>query len=503
MKITLIKAFKGHSSLNLQSSIWVKIETDQNINDVIQLYCQLQRQSKIIVSDQYTKLSADTFSLNYVYLDCAIKTLEAIQLIFNGEDENLVKSQLAEKLSEFGEIGQNNQYFLNDALKLGIPYNRLSNSVYQFGLGHFTKSFSSTSTKNTSYIGVSVAKNKIQSANLLRFAGFPAPTHIPVLSIDEALEAANKLGYPVVIKPLGNDNGDGVFAGITNSDDLNYFFVESKKYSDTLLIERHQQGTGHRITVFDKMVVSTTKKLPWGITGDGQSTISELLTSTDYEILSMLKDQNLSLQSVLPAGEFIPLRRKNNASANGLTILLDISEVHPDNIKLAFDVAALFNLDIVGVDLIISDISKSWLETECVICDVNSIPQIGFDRVEGIFNSAFKDGIKVPIYLLITKNLENLPLQKLKELTGSNGISSPTGVWINDNLVSNRFSDGFDSARYMVFDSRVERGLVIMTDVGVKNFGLPLQRFNTIFLDEITLDEDLQIIISGQNIISL
>ena len=94
-------------------------------------------------------------------------------------------------------------------------------------------------------------------------------------------------------------------------------------------------------------------------------------------------------------------------------------------------------------------------------------------------------------------------MDKLKSLTGANGVSTPDGVWINDTLVSNRFSDGFDSARSMIFDDRVERGLVIMTEIGVKRFGLPLDIFNTVFLNSVDLDNDLTWILKRQNIINL
>ena len=210
------------------------------------------------------------------------------------------------------------------------------------------------------------------------------------------------------------------------------------------------------------------------------------------------------METILEVDRFVPLRRKNNASANGSTIGLSVSDVHPDNIRLAFDVARLFNLDIVGIDLIISDISKSWLETPCVICDVNAIPQIGFDRVKNIFNSAFKDGFRIPIFLLITKSLDNLPLDRIKSLTDANGISTSDGVWIDDILVSNRYSNGFDSARSMIFDNRVKRGLVVMTELGIRNFGLPLDKFNAVFiLDNIEMDTDLDWILKGQNIINI
>jgi cyanophycin synthetase len=499
----IIRTFKGHTALNQQSSMWIEIEPNENIEDLINLYSELQRQSKIIVSNKYELLSHNLISISYVYLDCSIKTLESIKRIFNGDDKELVSNELKSDLQNWSEFGQNNAYFLNDALEIGIPFRKIDYTVYTIGTGIYGKSFSSTSTRNTSYIGVSIAKNKLQSSNLLRLGGFPAPIHTSVSNIEEAIMVAEQIGYPVVVKPLDRDNGDGVFSGIRNVDDLKLFFNESKKYSDSILIEKHQEGFGHRIAVYNDFVISTTKKLPWGITGDGKSTIRELLPNTDIEILSMIRDQNLTLETILESDIFIPLRRRNNASASGKTINLESNEVHPDNIKLAFDVAKLFNLDIVGIDLIISDISKSWLNTPCVICDVNAIPQIGFDRVKNIFNSIFKDGFRIPVFLAISKNINDVPMDKLKSLTGANGVSTPDGVWINDTLVSNRFSDGFDSARSMIFDDRVERGLVIMTEIGVKRFGLPLDIFNTVFLNSVDLDNDLTWILKGQNIINL
>jgi hypothetical protein len=88
------------------------------------------------------------------------------------------------------------------------------------------------------------------------------------------------------------------------------FYTKTSSYYNIVLVEKHQVGFGHRITVYNDIVVSTTKKLPWGITGDGESTIKHLLQFTDDEILSMLKDQNLGLESILEKERFVPLRRK-------------------------------------------------------------------------------------------------------------------------------------------------------------------------------------------------
>jgi len=504
MKITIIKAFKGHTSSNQQSSIWIRLDDLTKLDLIVNLYKSIQSEYKIIVSDKYSVLDDNTISLSYVNLDCAVITLNSIERIINGENEILVRDQLKFRLSGYGEVGQNNAYFINDALELDIPYFKFSYNGYYFGTGIYKQAFSSTSTKNTSAIGLNLAKNKVQSANLLKQAGFPSPTHLQVSTLEEATIATNNLGFPVVVKPVDRDNGDGVFANITSVEDLKSFFLESKEFSNNILIEKHQSGFGHRITVYENEVVSISKKLPFGVTGDGISTISQLLNSKmDPEIVSMVNSQNLRFDSIIEYGKFIPLRRKNNASAGGSTFGLSKDDVHPDNLKLAFEVAKLFNLDICGIDLIIDDIKNSWLETECIICDVNAVPQIGFDRVKNIFNPLFKNVSRIPIYLAIVKSLDNLNLDKLKRLTSANAHSTAQGVWVDDMLVSNRYENGFDSARSLIFNSNVKRGLVVMTEIGVKNFGLPLDKFDSVILCETELNEELNWILKGQNIINI
>jgi hypothetical protein len=129
------------------------------------------------------------------------------------------------------------------------------------------------------------------------------------------------------------------------------------------------------------------------------------------------------------------------------------------------------------------------------------IPQIGFDRVKNIYSSIFKDGFRIPIFLYI-HNGDPKQFDSIKTITGCDSWSSSEGVWINNQLISNRFSDGFEAGKFLIFNDRVEKGLVVMTDFGVKAFGLPLDIFDTVFVD-IELDEDMKKILLGQNIIKL
>ena len=157
---------------------------------------------------------------------------------------------------------------------------------------------------------------------------------------------------------------------------------------------------------------------------------------------------------------------------------------------------------IVGVDLIIKDISKSWLESKCVIPDINAIPQIGFDRVKTIFYSLFPNGFRSPMYLLVVNNINYFNLDKLKSILHFNAYSTVNGVWINDKQVSNLFNNGYDSARSMIFNSKVKSGLVVMTGEGIKIFGLPLDNFSGVILDT-QADNDIEKILLGQNIIKI
>jgi hypothetical protein len=96
MKITILKSLKGHSSLNTQPSIWVKIITSSsdtiNFDDVISLYINLQRESKIPISNHIVKIDDDIYSLCYSNLESSIKTLNVIQ---NVAEWSKPKSSLA------------------------------------------------------------------------------------------------------------------------------------------------------------------------------------------------------------------------------------------------------------------------------------------------------------------------------------------------------------------------------------------------------------------------
>jgi len=74
---------------------------------------------------------------------------------------------------------------------------------------------------------------------------------------------------------------------------------------------------------------------------------------------------------------------------------------------------------------------------------------------------------------------------ELSHVTESNGVSLQQGLWINGRQVGQAFESGFDAARAIIFDREVDSALCVMTRQEVIELGLPLDRFDQIFVEHL------------------
>jgi|Deesub1362A_J573_1020465.scaffolds.fasta_scaffold01646_5 carbamoyl-phosphate synthase large subunit len=88
------------------------------------------------------------------------------------------------------------------------------------------------------------ATNKFLMRETCKKAGIPIPKYKRVNTLKEATDAADEIGYPVVIKPVDNQSSRGVFT-IKNISDMKRFFHESISQSraHSILIEEKLIGT--------------------------------------------------------------------------------------------------------------------------------------------------------------------------------------------------------------------------------------------------------------------
>ena len=511
-----------------------RINTDdaelQLLHRGIGLACFVQGMNRVVVSNRYQVLNRQTLQQGAVCFCVAISvtnadaTATAFQFANNIIDlysqpaphdiEPLV-AWAADQLDGHGLPGQNQGFLLTLCMKRAMPVNQIWPGTHMVGTGKYSQRMSSTMTGRTSAQAVLYAKNKIATAELLNLAGLPGSEHQVVSTWEQTLKAAEDYGYPVVIKPYDRDNGQGVYAGITTTEDLQHAYTEVTKIVPRFLVERHFEGVGHRITIVDQNIITVTKKLPATITGDGISTVQQLIDAqqgssryirrpengepfiligsavppmtVDDEVVGMLAQQSHTLHTVPAAGEQLQLRRRNNASAGGVTQAIDKTTVHPDNQELCLRAARVMDLDIAGVDLLIPDITQSWLTTGALICEVNAVPQVGYNHgITQIVDHIFQAGVRVPIYMGIVEswNHDDLHLaHELAAITGSNAFSASTGIWINNKCMSRPFANGFAAARAVIFDQQVESAVCVMTKAEVSELGLPLDQFDQILIE--------------------
>ena len=108
-------------------------------------------------------------------------------------------------------FGPSTQAIVDEAVSRDIPFLRLNtSSLVQLGQGVHQKRIRATMTSQTSSVAVDIASNKELTLNLLSAAGLPVPRSESVRTVDDAVRLANRIGYPVVLKPLDGNHGRGV-----------------------------------------------------------------------------------------------------------------------------------------------------------------------------------------------------------------------------------------------------------------------------------------------------
>lgn len=251
----------------------------------------------------------------------------------------------------------------------------------------------------TTVSAVRTANDKHRTAQLLREAGVPAPESVlldtETMTPAKLRATADEIGYPVVLKPVDGSMGRGVFAGIRDAEELVDRFADlmSSVRPVNAVMEGHVKGDDYRILVYRNTVVGACLRLPASITGDGRSTVRDLierknahrrlnpflskgLIKRDQEVDFFLSRIGYDYDSVPKDGEHIRLRSAANASAGGDVV--DVTETLPPAIKEAAVAAvhAIPDLYCAGVD-VLYDSTTEASEGRYAVLELNAHPQIG------------------------------------------------------------------------------------------------------------------------------
>ena len=406
--------------------------------------------------------------------------------------------------------GTNNIWaFLKNAYTKGIPYRHLPGKAVQFGYGQKGRRLDSSFTDQTPFISVQMAQNKALTSEVLRQHGLPVQPSRLIKNYNDACALAKDVGYPVVVKPVGRDRGEGVVADIRNEQELQAALKSTEEVSKQIMLEKHFTGKDYRLTVFNHKLLWAVERQPGGVLGDGKHTVAELIhiensseqrgndkksplvtIDADEEAEYMLQRQGINYDTVPAAGAFVSLRRISNVSRGGVPVpVMEI--VHPDNAELAERAARVLNLDLAGVDLLIPDVSVSWQESGAAICEVNSQPNIGIHTAYHVFgqilDSLLEGDGSVPFVVLCGEGAQAMA-QELSVSLYNKGIAASvfdgSHVFTQQQRLSSKPVSAYEAGRMMVLDSQTQVGILPLTDDSVWQHGLPMPYFDILVVTD-------------------
>jgi cyanophycin synthetase len=426
---------------------------------------------------------------------------DADGLAFQDELESLIRR--AQKRA----LGPSTMSLVRAAEARDIPWIRLNEySLVQFGHGRWQKRIQATVTSETRHIAVDIASDKELTNKILGDIGLPVPKQEQTWSPSEAVRAARRIGFPVVVKPLDGNHGRGVSIGLRYDSEVEVAFAKAREISRCVLVESYLAGFDHRILVVNGEVVAVAKRVPGHVVGDGVHTVQELVDivnsdprrgvghekvltrlELDHQALRLMEKEDVQLDTVLEAGRELFLRSTGNLSTGGTAIDMT-DETHPDNKEMAARAVRAIGLDVCGVDFLTPDITKSYKEVGGGICEVNAAP--GFrmhvapsegkprDVAGAVFDMLFPPGApaRIPIAAITGTNGKTTTtrmLAHIHKMAGAVvGMTTTDGVYIDGRRTVEGDMTGPTSARMVLRDPIVSVAVLETARGGLLRSGL-------------------------------
>lgn len=285
------------------------------------------------------------------------------------------------------------RFLVAEARARGIRWQRILRrpALLHFGSGRYWRRLDLTTTDRTGYLAATTAARKPRAAALMQMMSVPVPVQLQVTNVEQALAGANKIGYPVVTKPLSGNRGRGVSANLKNDAEVRVGFQRAVAVNKTVLVEDFIVGEDYRVLVIDGKCVAAVKRIPPSVVGDGKLTVRRLIDKANANrirpdglprILSPLPDDDEAkrimaksgweLASVPPEGTRVYLRSiANGGSTEDVT-----DKIHPDNAMAAIRAAQILGVDVAGADFITTDITKSFREVGGGLNECNYKPDL-------------------------------------------------------------------------------------------------------------------------------
>lgn len=409
-------------------------------------------------------------------------------------------------------LGPSTNSIVQAARARNTPAIRLDEcSLVQLGHGKAQRRIRAAETDRTLATAEAVAQDKEVTRTLLQAVGVPVPRGFTVTDAEDAwYTAVEYVGLPVVVKPRYGNQGRGVAADLSTSEQVKTAFEAARKEGEEVIVEKFAPGQDFRLLVVNGKVVAASRREPAHVIGNGRSTVRELVDEKNRDprrgddhatalsklvldeiALQVLAEQGCTPVSVPASGERVLIRRNANLSTGGTAT--DVTEsVCPEIAGHAVAAASIVGLDVAGIDVIARDISLPLEEQNGVIVEVNAAPGLrmhlfpseGTPRDVGgaIVEMLFPNGGngRIPIAAVTGTNGKTTVTRFLAHLAKGEGhfvgMTCTDGIFLNGRRISTDDCSGPISAGLVLMNPKVDVAVFETARGGILRAGLGFDR---------------------------
>ena len=453
--------------------------------------------------------------------NAAVKIAEALIEGVEYDLNNDIKTM--REMREKFRFGPSTGSIVDEAVSRNIPFIRLNNqSLVQLGYGKNQVRFRATMTDKTSSIAVDLASNKDETKKMLTDAAIPVANGMCISEISEIETVINRVGFPLVFKPLDGNHGKGASINVKTKAEALVAFEHAKKYSRKIIVEKFISGFDFRILVINHRFIAAALREPAHVIGDGVSTIEQLIAlenqderrgyghenvlteiSIDRETHDELSKLNYTLETILEKGKKCHLKGTANLSTGGTsTDVTDI--VHPNNIFIFERISRVIGLDICGIDVMANNLNEPLEVTGGVVLEVNAAPGFrmhlapanGLPRnvAAPVIDMLYPVGksFTIPIIAVTGTNGKTTTTRLISHIVKNNGyrvgFTTSDGIYVQNSMLTKGDTTGPVSAEFILKDPTVDFAVLETARGGILRSGLGFNKCDVAVITNIQED---------------
>jgi cyanophycin synthetase len=315
--------------------------------------------------------------------------------------------------------------YIETAEKMNIEVIHIGFGIYELKKGNIHRRIMKSLTDKEGALTYKLCGNKYVTYKILLendIKNIPKHQLYSFSDINKTCKDFINWNCPVVIKPCsGTSGGMGVTVNIKTIKELKNAIAESfifdRKY---YLMEHYIEGSHFRILTLKGDYISCCQRIPARIIGNGKDSIAKLIEKENYkrgadrsrsgeglypivvdnEVRRKIKSINKTMDTMLENNEEIYVKDIVNLHSGGE--VRNVENVSEDIKSICKKISQILDIYLAGFDIITSDISKPFSETNGVINEVNTAPGI-----EGMYKSTNSETF-VDVAEIILKDMFNM-----------------------------------------------------------------------------------------------